>query len=92
MSKLKWKVSENRHQRGERASMKVIDVVHYEVNVIEDEDWVWNVAVTLRDGTEWMLLKQGKCRNLDKAKTKAEACVMRLVDRAIKDLQKWRSK
>ena len=47
--------------------------------------------MTLRDGT-WMPLKQGKCRDLDKAKARAEACVMRLVDKAIKDLQKWRGK
>ncbi len=91
MKKLKWKVQEDDYQRCEVASVKLTDGVHYEVDVIEGEDWVWNVAVTLRDGT-WMPLKQGKCRDLDKAKARAEACAMRLVDKAIKDLQKWRSK
>ena len=91
MKKLNWKLDEDEPQRVEVASVKLTNGVHYEVDVIEGEYWVWNVAVTLRDGA-WMSLKQGKCRDLDKAKAKAEAFVLFLVDKAIKDLQKWRSK
>jgi hypothetical protein len=91
MSKLKWKPAPDEPDVCQIATVKLTNEVCYEVDVIERKIVIWNVGVTLRDGT-WVPVKQGKCRDLDKAKIRAEACVMRLVDKAIKDLQKWRSK
>lgn len=54
-----------------------------------DTNWIVNT----RSGDEyWRLAKDGKCATLEEAKAKAEAMVMRLVDKAINDLQKWRGK
>lgn len=42
--------------------------------------------------SHWYCHASGKAKTLDAAKAKAEAAMERLVDKAIKGLQKWRAK
>ena len=58
--------------------------------VVVGEHTRWQV--NRKTGDLWWCPTKGKAKTLDAAKAKAEAAMERLVDKAIKGLQKWRGK
>lgn len=89
----KWKQDHNNGVT--RGHVLFVDArcVCIEAYLTEEIDKHTNWIVNYRSGEEyWRLAKDGRCLTVDEAKEKAEAVVLKLVDKAIKDLQKWRGK